>query len=474
MITILRRFWESSTLTTWASLGVKTISLVVIFPLVLAKFDHFEIQVWYLVQSVFKFQFLFDFGFSSTFVRVIAYTVSGGEYSKVDNHTNGKRFYTKEMLPRIYGTMSRVYNNLSLILLILFVSLGSITLIKPVSTAGLGLGFWLVWMFSVSTAAFYVRGLKYASCLQGLGYVALVRRWEAIMGILSATSCVAIVYSEISVIYMILNVQFWVLLNTLRNFLLIRYINNKDNLNLVKNVFDREVFLKVWPSAWRSGIGVFLSSGIINLSGILYAQVASSKASASYLICVRLFQTLINFSNAPFYSKLPVFAKTYAQNKNEFLLGMLNKSMFLTLACYVAGASMIILFGENLLFILKSDVQLPGALFVICFALSFFFERVGAMYLQIHSLKNYIIWHFVNCMNLILILTFVVFLYNYLGFISFPVGMLIANLIFFFPYSSYRSEETINIKTKTHYCFSFFVPFVVLLVVIAIKLEYYL
>ena len=51
---------------------------------------------------------------------------------------------------------------------------------------------------------------------------------------------------------------------------------------------NKDIFDAVWPSAWRSGIGLFLTSGLTQVSSLIYAQVGSTSGIASYLLALLL------------------------------------------------------------------------------------------------------------------------------------------------------------------------------------------
>ena len=62
-----------------------------------------------------------------------------------------------------------------------------------------------------------------------------------------------------------------------------------------------------------------MTYGLVQASGILYAQVGTAASIASYLLALSLIQTVSQFSQAPFYSKLPAFARLFAEGKKSEL-----------------------------------------------------------------------------------------------------------------------------------------------------------
>ena len=70
-----------------------------------------------------------------------------------------------------------------------------------------------------------------------------------------------------------------------------------------------------------------MSVGIIQGTGIAYAQVAPAQDSAPYLLALRLIQTTRGFANVPFYTRLPTLAKEYAGGAMDRVLSIARTGM---------------------------------------------------------------------------------------------------------------------------------------------------
>ena len=75
--TTIQRLWQSPTLTTWGSLGVRLGGVVLVLPLVLRHFAPPDIAVWQLFASVFMLTLMLDFGMSPTLSRMLAFARGG-------------------------------------------------------------------------------------------------------------------------------------------------------------------------------------------------------------------------------------------------------------------------------------------------------------------------------------------------------------------------------------------------------------
>ena len=65
--------WESPTLMTWGSFLTRSLSAVLILPMVLRNFPKEEITLWFMFAQIISLQLLVDMGFTPTFSRLIAH-----------------------------------------------------------------------------------------------------------------------------------------------------------------------------------------------------------------------------------------------------------------------------------------------------------------------------------------------------------------------------------------------------------------
>jgi uncharacterized membrane protein YdcZ (DUF606 family) len=240
--------------------------------------------------------------------------------------------------------------------------------------------------------------------------------------------------------------QGWQFFNVVRN----RWLAHAhDNGRLHK--FDRRpksqpVLDAVWPSTWRSGVGIFLSYGLVQASGIFYAQVGSTAGVASYLLALRLITAVSQFSQAPFYSKIPQLARLFAEDKQGELLEIAKRGMFLSHWSYLLGFLGLGLLGGPILNCIGSNAEFPSSHLWILMGLGFFAERYGAMHIQLYSSTNHIIWHIANGVTGTIYLVFSLLLFPHLGVYAFPIAMLLGYLGFYSWYAALHSYRYFQLR----------------------------
>lgn len=418
---------------TWLSVATRAMSVLIVLPLLLTRFSVEEIAFWYLLATLISLQQLADLGFAPTFVRVIAYAMGGASQLKdkrgAATHITGEPRW--DVVERIWNTMAAIYRRLTLASVLLFALLGTLVLRRPISGLEDHRTAWISWAVVVATFAISLQSNAYAAYLQGMNRVALLKRWETITSVGAMASSIIVLMAGGRLLALVISNQVWVLLNSARNWWLSRSIEGARACGFKKGGPDAEVIDAVRDSAIRSGLGVIFSRGVIFSSGVIYAQVADAAGLAAYLIAFRVIQMLMDFSNAPFYSKLPLLSKFRSQGREKEQLQMAARGMRLAYWSYVAGVV-----GAGILAPLAFRQLGSHATWVTpslwaLMGVAFFVERFGAMHIQLYSTTNHIIWHTANGVSGAIYLVTSIVLLPFVGVFAFPLAILVGYISFY-------------------------------------------
>lgn len=441
---IVDRVWNSPTLATWASFFCRAAGLAIILPLVLRHFSAAEFNVWSLFGIFAGLQLLFDMGFSVTLVRAIAVALAGASSSRSflqDGEPTIGAPPNWAMVRRIIGTMRFVYRQLALVYGILLASGGSALLLQPVHQTEDPISAWLAWLCVVGTSYVSLRLNYLAVLLLGLNEVAVVRRWDALISVGASLSSIAILLADGTLLALVSVSQIWALVGIWRNARLCRSVHDGSFREMPRPFCDREMLSHLWPATWRSGVGVAMSYGLVQATGIVHAQFASTAATASYLLCLKVLQLVSGFSQAPFYSKLPLLPRLRAAGNTRELLNVAAAGMRWSLWAYALAFSAVSLVGPPLLTWIGSTVAFPDTLFWVLLGTMFFVERYAAMHLNLYNTTNDIITHIANGVTGVLCIGLILLLIPSLGLLAVPAGLLGGYLSFYGWYpvvSSYR------------------------------------
>ncbi len=453
---MLKKLWNSSTITTWFSYSTAGLNWLVVLPLLLNKFTAPEIAVWMMFKIIIDSKFVADIGFSATFIREIAYAFGGA--ASLDQTIQGRPSPPNggpnwDLLQSVSQTMAAVYNRLALGALAALLLLSPL-FIRPISQVEQPEKAWIAWGIIILSFALGIRGYGYTSLLQGMNQIPLYRRWDTFMWLVVILASFILLVSGAGLLELVIVNQSYVVLAFFRNRLLAKkVIGAHFHLNFFGRI-DPPIFSATWSRTWRSGLGVLMSYGLTQGSGMVYAQIGATENIAAYLLALRFAQNIAMFSGAPFYSKLPLLASLYAQGNKAAIVDTSSRSMRLSHWIFLAGIIIIGLFLPPLLLVTGSNAEFVSPLFWLLIGASYFTERFGAMHLQLYSTSNHIIWHVANGVTALIAVLTVWALYGLIGIYAFPLGYLVSNLGFYSWYSakhSYREFQLdlTNFERKT-------------------------
>lgn len=442
--------WQSPTLMTWMSLAIRMGGLVLLLPLVLTHLSTAEVLVWQMLMTIVAMVSWIDFGFSQTFARIIAFARGGGTVRDLEatmpvearvevGEAEGARPID---IAAVLGTQRAIYRRIVAVAAIVGGALGTAALIGPVATLPSPSTGWAVWAVSAAAALFTLLNVANVAIITGFDQIARTRRIEAFVSAaqLLSTSLAVVLGGDLLAIVACYSA--WTVLLFLLNARLARAVRPPEAKGAAP--LDRDLLRLIWPAAWRSGIGIFMSAGIIQGSGLVYAQFASVAEAASYLLAIRLMSALSALSQAPFYTKLPMLAKLRAEGNRDETLRLAIRGMRLSHWTFVLGALAIAAAGNLVLSAVESSVLLPGELLMGMLVLAFFAERYSSMHVQLYTLTNHVVWHIANGVTGALMVILCLLIWPLLGPSAMPAAMLGAYGGFCAWYASVRSLRSLE------------------------------
>lgn len=431
---MIKRIWNSPTLNTWASFFGRSLGSVLVLPLVLRKFSVEDFNVWALFSTLLGLQLLVDMGFCVTFIRAIAFSLAGAESpaafqrNAAVSAAGGPNW---ELLNRVVGVMRFIYRRLALLHALLLAVAGTAALVRPISMSPHPVVAWIAWVIVVVSGYINLRSNYLGVLLQGLNEIALVRRWETLTSLGSVLTGFVVLRLGGDLLALVAAMQVWTMIGVIRNRWLCQNVAERRFAVLPASLKDPEMLGTLWPATWRSGIGVLMSFGLIQATGLINAQFATAANSASYMLCLRIMQLISSFSQAPFYSKLALLPRLRAEGKISTLLEVAGNGMRKTLWTYSLGFAAAGLLGPIILPRLRSNVEFPQPSFWVILGAMLFVERYAAMHLQLYSTTNHIITHIANGVTGLLSIGFTLALQPRLGLLAMPTGLLLGYLAFY-------------------------------------------
>lgn len=444
---MIRLLWNSPTFTTWASFGARAAGLVFLLPLILTRLSAQEVVVFLLFNLLLGLRVFADFGFGPTFIRYIAYAMGGVQswddlaQGKVKAGTGTPNL---PLLAEIVGTLRSLFRWMTLALLLAYGLGGSWVVAAQVRALAHPAEGWAAWAVLLPTLAFSFWATQFALYLQGLNRVALLRRWEALFNLLGIlTVCGALLLGG-SLLEVVASTQLWATLAGLRNWYLARQQRDRWWARHAPRQGTLPALRHLWGPAWRTGVGAGMSMGLVQLTGVVYAQMIQGQALAGLLLALRLMAMVVEFANAPFYSKLPLFSHFVSIGDRTSLQAAVRRGMQLAYAAFLGAWTGLGLLGPWALQTIGSKVAFPDPKLWALLGLAFLVHRFGAMHIQVCNVHNQVIMHIADGVSGVIYLAALLALTPFLHVLAMPAAQLVAYGGFYATYAASRSYSLLG------------------------------
>jgi O-antigen/teichoic acid export membrane protein len=434
---------------TWMSFVTRASSVFLVLPLMVTRFSSADISLWYLFMTALNFQVLADIGFSSTLIRMFSYARGGLsinelKYVKRSGPEDTVKECNWDTVQTIWQVMNSIYIRLGLSLGV-FIIFSSYLLYHPILRSANPTRSTVAWVIIIFTSFIQLRYSTFANYLQGMNQIALVKKWESFLNLLSIITNCLILYLGGDILILVISCQFWMIVNILRDYFLSKNIaGGRLKMISTRAKKNKIVFAAIWPSVWKSGVGTLMSVGVLQIINLIIANNGDTKAVASYLLGYNLIRQISTFSQAPFYSRIPALAQFRAQGEMSSFLKLVKRGMTMSYWSFILPAIAAGVFGTYGLRYIHSHINFPSFLLWGCLCFGILLERCGAMHIQIYSTSNKIIWHIVTGVSGSLVIISCLILKPHIGIYSVPVAMILGNLLFYTWYSMYHSYREFN------------------------------
>ena len=173
------------------------------------------------------------------------------------------------------------------------------------------------------------------------------------------------------------------------------------------------------------------------------------------LLALRLIAVVSAFSQAPFYSKLPLYARLYSSGDYSSLVRFAGRGMQFSYAAFLLGWIGLGLAGPRLFDAIGASTPFPPSQLWTLIALAFLVHRFGAMHIQLYNATNHVIMHIADGVSGGLFVVSVLALGPRFGVLAIPLSQLIAYVGFYNWYGamhSYRSDPGRVLSLRTARC----------------------
>lgn len=335
---------------------------LLLLPVLVHCFDPRTLGLWYVFVTIQGLAMLIDFGFQPTFARSFSLAFAGAssiQRTGLDPAIKGSS--NEPLAASILSSAKTVYLLAAFVVAVLLITAGNAYIQglidrSPDLDTHARLA-WLVFGLGLVTNVYF---LWCSPLLLGLGkvqenYLFLI----ATRGIFAVSGAIVVLRG---------GGLLGLVSCYLAGLLLARFLAGyflRDDLKKLrqapKNLFKTsEILKKLWYNAGRQGIvmvGAFL---ILRYNVLVITQFYGLKEAASYGIALQLFLALNAAAQIAFQAALPSFVSARLKKDLYTLRRLFFQSLLVFFVITVTGDAVILLFGQRILNLIGSQVQLPA------------------------------------------------------------------------------------------------------------------
>lgn len=355
------------------SMGVGVITL----PFILNKLTADEIGLNYVLITVGSVISLVDLGFAPQFARNFTYVFSGAQELKKEGIGTTAEETNYELLGYLLKTARYIYGVLALFALVLLLGIGTPYIYKTTkafTAVPNALYVWVIYSFGVLFQIFYS---YYFSMLLGAGKIK-EQKW-AIIGnkLLYVIILVGGLYMGmglISVALAQLISPFFGRVLSHRFFYSDELKTSLSNYRTDERSRIWEIFHTLWHNAKRTAVMQIGAYAILRFSMFIAGLYLTLEAFASYGLMIQLVGILGTVSCTFIQISQPKFASLRAKGENTRLLDSFSVALVVYYILFSIGSIVLVLWGEDLLGLIKSNASLPSKLILSVYCVVMFLE----------------------------------------------------------------------------------------------------
>jgi O-antigen/teichoic acid export membrane protein len=414
---------KSPTFATWSSFATKAASFVVLYPFVLRGYSQADIVFWLAVSLPGSMLTVVDAGMTPTAVRFFSYGLGGDGKAGQDGVDRGLW-----AIDAVVGTVRRIY---LLLTLACFILAGGIALWIASNQAS-AVNYSAGWAIMVLSVTAYFWSFQHQAWLQASHRIAELRFRETKIQTAALVLTTILAVARVDILSIVV-----VNCGTL---LVLVYLHRRSALQGVhgenwtgKVLFDRRIAGELYTSSWKSGIGIAMSYGLNQGLCAWYAATASATAAAQFLLTMRLLQVASQISQAPFYTKIPSMAGSYARRDLQAVVEISRIGIRRSIWVFVVLALGLLVVLPVLLPLIGSKTEIMPPLWMAVAMLAIALERCGGMLVQAYTVSNVVHWHWLNFLVAVFAVGVGALSWPAIGALAIPVAWAAAMLLIYIP-----------------------------------------
>lgn len=410
---------------------------IVLLPIILKYLNSVELGLWYTFTSLYGLAMLIDFGFQTVIARNISYLWSGAQTIKKEGFDESDikdKGMNLDYFINVLSTVKFIYYIMGLIILIIFMTFGTLYLIQ-ITNGEIDLFTALfAWFFYMLSIVLNIAFSFWNAVLKGIGAIKIYNQ------ILVVTKVTQFLLSILFLLlgYGIIGVSFAYFISVIVNRVLQSFnyyrfsYETQATKKKLKVKYDKEIFTAFLPNTIKTGILSLSNYLVINFPIILCSYFLSLKVSGQFGLINQIITVILTLSNSYFNTYLSKFNYLRVKNQYEELFKLFTKSMITNYIFNFLAFVLLVIFGNLALDIIGTDYKLlPIGLMLIIIAYRFLYNN-QALFTTFLTTKNQIphYKHFIVFAILTIIVQVIVLMFIDQKLLYLIMPILIIQLVF--------------------------------------------
>lgn len=348
----------------WNYIGIiiSMVSNFIMLPFMIHYMDSEVLGLWYVYLSIGGIVTLFDFGFTPTFARNVAYSWNGAENIQKEGvvySESGKANYS--LLVRIIKISRIIYFLISSIALIILLTVGTIYIVnlsRDIYDSSVILS-WMIYSLAIFLNIYYG---CYTMFLRGIGAVSCYNKINITARLIQIILSVFLLVCGFEIIAVSLGYCFYgFVLRFSSKYFFFKSYGIDQYMKEYKEITKPDgkmLFQAMWHNAWRDGI-VTLSNYITNQAGTLVVSTFLSLTETGvYSLTVQLVTAILTISGGIYSAYQPTLQAAYVRNNKKLMKEKMSMIMVANLYIAIVGVAGLLLFGPFIIKIFKPSMVL--------------------------------------------------------------------------------------------------------------------
>lgn len=433
------KFTESYTLVSWFSFSSRVLNGIIIIPILFSYYEIEDIYYLFITQTILSLAILFDWGLRSTGTRFIAYKSS----KKTSNNLDNIDIIKNESLQKIFKYFCTIYLIIAPLAIILIFTICNYFIgnkyegVDNISILALFISF----AFGVNTIL-----SPYRVLMEGLNNVRIIKIYEGFINLFLFSVSLIAVKNRLDIIFIIFISTAYLMVPNIVCFLL----KNKNKIRLKYQIGFKidKLLIKIIKDSSKVALTNISTLGLIHFTALINTKYCTKAESTSYLLLLRIWSYIRDFTYSPFLNKIPMLSKIYGDGDIKKLNYEISRSKYQIVMIFLFFSIITIIFGEQIFKLINRDIIFSNT--VCCLlTIGFLVSRMSAINIQSSHVMGEIISQKIDIPGGIVsgsLLLVSVFIYNTLNPIIITSINVFVNIAVYLPLSIMLSKN--NTKTN--------------------------